>query len=67
MVSFAQFLQPKLDASDQPPARVAALASSDVEKGLGGVHGLDANTAGELLQARRDELFRWLLDDRAHH
>src|SRR6266849_2835738 len=65
MVSFARFLQPTLDASDQPPGRVAALASSDVEKGLGGVHGLDAVAAGDLLQARRDELFRWLLDDRA--
>jgi 3-hydroxybutyryl-CoA dehydrogenase len=64
MVSFAQFLQPKLDASGQPPGRVTALASSNVEKGLGGVHGLDAGAAGDLLQARRDELFRWLLDDR---
>jgi len=64
MVSFAQFLQPTLDVSDQPPGQVAALASSDVEKGLGGVHGLDAAAAGDLLQARRDELFRWLLDDR---
>jgi 3-hydroxybutyryl-CoA dehydrogenase len=66
MVSFAQFLQPTLDISSQPPGRVTALASSDVEKGRGGVHGLDAGAAGELLQARRDELFRWLLDDRAH-
>jgi len=64
MVSFARFLQPTLDASDQPPERVAALASSDLEKGLGGVHGLDAAAAGKLLQARRDELFRWLLDGR---
>src|SRR5229473_5370375 len=64
MVSFAQFLQPTLDVSDQPPGQVAALVSSDVEKGLGGVHGLDAAAAGDLLQARRDELFRWLLDDR---
>ena len=64
MVSFARFLQPTLDASDQPPERVAALASSDLEKGLGGVHGLDSAAAGKLLQARRDELFRWLVDDR---
>jgi len=64
MVSFARFLQPTLDASDQPPERVAALASNDLEKGLGGVHGLDAAAAGKLLQARRDELFRWLLDGR---
>src|SRR5882672_1535452 len=65
IVSFAQFLQPTLDVSDQPPERVTALASSDVEKGLGGVHGLDAAAAGDLLRARRDELFRWLLDDHA--
>lgn len=65
MVSFAQFLQPRLDASDQPPGRVTALASGHAEKGVGGVHGLDANAAADLLQARRDELFRWLLDDRA--
>jgi 3-hydroxybutyryl-CoA dehydrogenase len=65
MVSFAQFLQPKLDASDQPPGRVTALASGHAEKGAGGVRNFDAGAAGELLQARRDELFRWLLDDRA--
>jgi 3-hydroxybutyryl-CoA dehydrogenase len=64
MVSFAQFLQPTLDVSGQPPGRVAALAAGHVEKGLGGVHGLDAKASGELLRARRDELFRWLLDDR---
>jgi 3-hydroxybutyryl-CoA dehydrogenase len=64
MVSFAQFLQPTLDVSGQPPERVAALAAGHVEKGVGGVHGLDAEAVGELLQARRDELFRWLLDDR---
>jgi 3-hydroxybutyryl-CoA dehydrogenase len=61
MVSFAQFLQPTLDVSDQPPERVTTLASGAVEKGLGGVHGLDAAAASHLLQARRDELFRWLL------
>lgn len=64
MVSFARFLQPTLDTADQPPERVTALASSKIEKGLGGVHGLDAATAGGLLKARRDELFRWLLNDR---
>ena len=65
MVSFAQFLQPTLDVSDQPPERVIALASSGIEKGLGGVRGLDATAVDDLLQARRDELFRWLLDGRA--
>jgi 3-hydroxybutyryl-CoA dehydrogenase len=65
MVSFAQFLQPTLDVSDQPPERVIALASSGIEKGLGGVRGLDAAAVDDLLQARRDELFRWLLDGRA--
>lgn len=67
MVSFAQFLQPRLDASDQPPGRVTALASGHGEKGVGGVHGFDTGAAGALLQARRDELFRWLQDDRARH
>ena len=61
MVSFARFLQPTLDVSDQPPEKVAALASSHPEKGLGGVRGFDAVAAAELLQARRNELFRWLL------
>ena len=65
MVSFAQFLQPKLDASGHPPERVTALATGHGEKGRGGVHGFDARASGELLQARRDELFRWLLEDRA--
>jgi 3-hydroxybutyryl-CoA dehydrogenase len=64
MVSFAQFLQPRLDASDQPPGRVAALATGHGEKGPGGVRGFDAGAAGDLLRARRDELFRWLLEDR---
>jgi 3-hydroxybutyryl-CoA dehydrogenase len=61
MVSFARFLQPTLDVSDQPPQQVTALASGAAEKGLGGVRGFDAAAAGDLLQARRDELFRWLL------
>jgi 3-hydroxybutyryl-CoA dehydrogenase len=61
MVSFARFLQPTLDVSDQPPERVVALAASGLEKGLGGVREFDAADAGDLLQARRDELFRWLL------
>ena len=64
MVSFARFLQPTLDVSDQPPARVTALASSHGEKGVGGVRGFDAAAAAHLLQARRDELFRWLLVSR---
>jgi 3-hydroxybutyryl-CoA dehydrogenase len=64
MVSFAQFLQPKLDASDQPPGPVTALASGHGDK-FGGVHGFDEGAAGDLLRERRDELFRWLLDDRA--
>src|SRR6267143_4823203 len=62
MVSFAQFLQPTLNVSAQPPERVTALASGHVEKGLGGVRGFDAGAAAHLLQARRDELFRWLLE-----
>ncbi len=62
MVSFARFLQPTLDVSDQPPERVVALASGHAEKGLGGVRGFDAGAAAHLLQARRDELFRWLLE-----
>jgi 3-hydroxybutyryl-CoA dehydrogenase len=62
MVSFARFLQPTLDVSSQPPERVTALASSHAEKGLGGVRGFDAVSAADLLQARRNELFRWLLE-----
>ena len=62
MVSFARFLLPTLDVSDQPPERVTALASSHLEKGVGGVRGFDAAAAAHLLQARRDELFRWLLE-----
>jgi 3-hydroxybutyryl-CoA dehydrogenase len=65
MVSFARFLQPTLDVSDQPPDRVIALASSRHEKGLGGVRGFDAGAAAHLLQARRNELFRWLLEGSA--
>jgi 3-hydroxybutyryl-CoA dehydrogenase len=64
MVSFARFLQPTLDVSNQPPERVVALASGHAEKGLGGVRGFDAGAAAHLLQARRDELFRWLLEVR---
>jgi len=62
MVSFARFLLPTLDVSDQPPERVVALASGHAEKGLGGVRGFDAGAAVHLLQARRDELFRWLVE-----
>jgi len=62
MVSFARFLLPTLDVSDQPPERVTALASGHLEKGVGGVRGFDAAAAAHLLQARRDELFRWLLE-----
>ncbi len=62
MVSFARFLLPTLDVSDQPPERVVALASGHAEKGLGGVRGFDAGAAAHLLQARRDELFRWLVE-----
>jgi 3-hydroxybutyryl-CoA dehydrogenase len=62
MVSFARFLLPTLDVSGQPPERVAALVSSHAEKGVGGVRGFDARAAADLLQARRDELFRWLLE-----
>ena len=62
MVSFAKFLLPTLDVSNEPPERVTALASSHPEKGLGGVRGFDARAAAHLLQARRDELFRWLLE-----
>ena len=62
MVSFARFLLPTLDVSGQPPERVAALASSHAEKGVGGVRGFDARAAADLLQARRNELFRWLLE-----
>ena len=66
MISFARFLQPTLDVSDRPPERVTALASSHAEKGLGGVRGFDAVSAANLLKARRDELFRWLLEGPAH-
>lgn len=62
MVSFARFLLPTLDVSDQPPEPVTALASRHAEKGVGGVRGFDADAAAHLLEARRDELFRWLVE-----
>ena len=63
MVSFARFLQPMLDTSAQPPTQVSALASSPDDQGRTGVHGLGKTEIEGLLQARRDELFRWLLKD----
>ncbi|MDT4937346.1 MAG: 3-hydroxybutyryl-CoA dehydrogenase [Pseudonocardiales bacterium] len=65
MVSFAQFLQPHLSTAPQPPAKIAAVASTADSSERTGVHELDASAASGLLRARRDELFRWLADDRA--
>ena len=64
MVSFAQFLQPELNTSPQPPQRVVQLGSSQEVSSYPGVHQFDQAAVGGLLRARREELFRWLQHDR---
>jgi len=61
MVPFAQFLQPTLDCAPLPPAQVVTRVGSANAR----VHARDGDAWDALLAARRDELFRWLLHDRA--
>jgi 3-hydroxybutyryl-CoA dehydrogenase len=67
MHAFARFLQPALDVSPEPPAAVGELVAAG-HRGLPsgrGVYDWSARDGAALLQARMDELFRWLKADRA--
>jgi 3-hydroxybutyryl-CoA dehydrogenase len=60
MHAFARFLQPHLDTEPLPPAAVAERAAAGT-----GVYDWTSRSREELASARMDELFRWLLADRA--
>jgi 3-hydroxybutyryl-CoA dehydrogenase len=67
MVSFACFLQPTLDATPLPPAAVKGLVA-DGMRGLPsgrGIYDWSKRDGAALLEARQEELFRWLKADRA--
>ena len=67
MVAFARFLQPSLDVSPLPPPALEALVAAG-HRGLPsgrGVYDWKDRDGAALLQARRDELIRWLRIDRA--
>jgi 3-hydroxybutyryl-CoA dehydrogenase len=67
MVRFACFLQPSLDAAPLPPPAVKELVDEG-KRGLPSGHGIydwSRRDGAALLEARRDELFRWLKADRA--
>ena len=67
MVAFARFLQPALDVSPAPPATLDELVAAG-HRGLPsgrGVYDWQQRDGEALLQARMDELFRWLKADRA--
>jgi len=67
MVSFARFLQPDLDAAPLPPPAIAGLVDNG-KRGLPsgeGVYDWSRRDGGALLDARREELIRWLKVDRA--
>jgi len=64
MVQFARSLQPDLDRSPQPPARVAELAGDPGSGVRPGVHDWTRRDDQALLRARMAELFRWLALDR---
>lgn len=62
MVQFAEFLQPNLDTSSSPPRNVVTRNES-----LDGcVHERDSHSWTALLAARKEELLRWLVNDRQH-
>ena len=66
MVAFAEFLQPHLDTEPLPPAAVRALPAAG-HGGLAsgrGVHDWSARDGEALVDARMEELFRWLAADR---
>jgi 3-hydroxybutyryl-CoA dehydrogenase len=67
MVAFARFLQPSLDVSPLPPPALEALVAAG-HRGLPsgrGVYDWKSRDGAVLLQARSDELIRWLKIDRA--
>jgi 3-hydroxybutyryl-CoA dehydrogenase len=67
MVAFARFLQPSLDAAPLPPPALDALVASG-NRGLPsgrGVYDWSLRDGKALLEARREELIRWLKADRA--
>jgi len=62
MYHFARFLQPDLDVARDPPARIGAMVDQGM-RGLPsgtGIYDWSARDGGALVQARMDELFRWL-------
>lgn len=61
MVNFASFLQPSLAVDTAPPAQLQELAATPGAT----VHGRSAAEMAALLEARREELFRWLAADSA--
>ena len=65
--AFAQSLLPHIDASPEPDPKVSALVA-DGARGYGnqrGTHDWPGRDGAALLDARRDELFRWLAKDSA--
>ncbi|MBV8185059.1 MAG: 3-hydroxyacyl-CoA dehydrogenase family protein [Hyphomicrobiales bacterium] len=69
MVAFARFLQPSLDAAPLPPPPLDQLVASG-HRGLSsgrGVYDWTQRDGARLLEARREELFRWLKADRTGH
>ncbi len=67
MHAFACFLQPDLDATPLPPDAVKQLVAAG-KRGLPsgrGIYDWSKRNGAALLEARRDELFRWLKADRA--
>jgi 3-hydroxybutyryl-CoA dehydrogenase len=66
MVAFARFLQPSLDASPLPPPAIERLIEEG-NRGLPsgrGVYDWSRRDGARLLEARREELIRWLKADR---
>jgi 3-hydroxybutyryl-CoA dehydrogenase len=65
--AFAQSLLPHIDASPDPDPKVSALVA-DGARGYGnkrGTHDWPNRDGAAMLEARRDELFRWLAKDSA--
>jgi 3-hydroxybutyryl-CoA dehydrogenase len=65
---FARSLQPHLDTRPEPPSEVTDLVSAG-HRGLPsgqGIYDWGVRDGKALLDARRDELFRWLKVDRDH-
>jgi 3-hydroxybutyryl-CoA dehydrogenase len=62
MFRFAEFLQPTLDTSPIPPAKIGARSRDGANPH---VHDRGADAWAALVAARRAELFRWLRRDRS--